>query len=125
MPVGDLAVREAVDAAVEADVLADGQVVVEREPLAHVADAALDLLGLRRHVEPGGARLAGGGREEPRQHLHRRRLTRAVRAEEAEHLASGDLERDGVDGREVAEGAREVARPDGGGIGSAFRVQSS
>ena len=39
--------REAVDAAVETDVLGDRQVLVEREALAHVADAALDGLALR------------------------------------------------------------------------------
>ena len=37
-----------VDAAVQRDVLADRQVLVEREPLAHVADVALDALGFAR-----------------------------------------------------------------------------
>ena len=42
----DLRPREAVDAAVQADVLADREVLVEREALAHVADVALDRLAL-------------------------------------------------------------------------------
>ena len=43
--------REAVDARVEVEVLAHREVVVERELLAHVADAPADLLALRRDVE--------------------------------------------------------------------------
>ena len=41
---GELRRVEAVDAAEEADVLIDGQQLVEREPLRHVADAPLDRL---------------------------------------------------------------------------------
>ena len=42
-------------------------------------------------------RLAGGRVEEPREHLQRRRLAGAVRAEEADDLAGRDLEGDVVD----------------------------
>ncbi len=42
---------EAVDAGGEFQVLGDGQVLVEREPLGHVAGLALDLFGLANDVE--------------------------------------------------------------------------
>ena len=57
---------QAVDAAEEAEVLADGEVVVEAEALAHVADAALDALRVLRDVdaedEPRRPRSARAGR---------------------------------------------------------------
>ncbi len=104
-------VGEPVDAAVERDVLAHGQVVVQREALAHVADAAPHVLGLGQHVEAGDARLPRGRGEQPDQHLDRRRLPRAVGAEEAEHLAGANVERDRVHGGEAAEAARQLRAP--------------
>ena len=44
--------RHAVDVGVEVDVLHHGQVGVEAEALAHVADLLLDRLGLADHVRP-------------------------------------------------------------------------
>jgi hypothetical protein len=46
---------KAVEGAEEAQVLADGQVDVERELLAHVSEPGLPLLGVPRHVEPAEA----------------------------------------------------------------------
>ena len=97
------------------------QVVVEREALAHVADAPLDLLGLVRHVEAEHAARARGRREQPAQHADRGRLARAVRAQEAEHLALLDRQRDVVDRDEGAERAREVDQLDGRASGSRRR----
>ena len=57
-------------------------------------------------------RLALGRRQQAGQHLHRRGLAAAVRAEEAEDLAALDREADVVDGGEVAEAAGEVVRLD-------------
>ena len=42
-------------------------------------------------------------------HLEGGRLAGAVRAEDAEHLALGDLEADAVDGRELAVSLAQVA----------------
>ena len=42
----------------------DPQVVVQAEPLRHVADAAVDLLGLPAHVHPEDAPRARGGRQQ-------------------------------------------------------------
>ena len=43
--------RHAVDAAEESDIFLDGEVVVEREFLRHVADVAADGFGLTGYVE--------------------------------------------------------------------------
>ena len=59
---------------------------------------------------PNSQRLARGRRQQAGQHLHRRGLAAAVRAEEAEDLAALDREADAVDGGEVAEAAGQVAR---------------
>ena len=79
---------------------------------------------------PNSARRALGRRQQAGQHLHRRRLAAAVRAEEAEDLAALDAKADVVDGGEVAEAAGQVLRLDGrravvtaaaGGIDAASR----
>ena len=51
--------------------------------------------------------------EQPREHPDRRRLSRAVRAEEAEDLPRAHLERDAIDRDEIAEAFREVLHDDG------------
>ena len=54
-PLGELRRAQPVDAAEERDVLVDGQQLVEREPLRHVADSALDAFGIagrRRRRRP-------------------------------------------------------------------------
>ena len=102
---------EAVDRAEEAQVLLDREVEVERELLAHVAEAPLPLLGVPGHVETAEADGRARARlEQAREHPDRRRLARAVGPEEAEDAAAGHVEADGVDGREVAEAARQPAR---------------
>ena len=50
----------------------------------------------------------GVGREHAEDDPHRRRLAGAVRAEEAEHLAAGDLEREAVERDDVAEALVET-----------------
>ena len=62
-------------------------------------EGQLEVLGypLPRRFEAGDAHAACRRDEDPRQHLHRRRLARAVRAEEAVDLAGRDLEVDAVD----------------------------
>jgi hypothetical protein len=57
--------------------------------------------------------LAIAGGQEAGQHLHRRRLAAAVRAEKAEDLAASDGEADAVDRDEGAEAAGEAAGDDG------------
>ena len=78
---------EAVDAAEEPDVLIDGQPLVEREALRHVADAPLDAFRIAADVDAADRRRAARRLEQPAQHADRRRLAGAVAAEEAEDLA--------------------------------------
>src|SRR5689334_13244130 len=104
--------REIIDATVEPDVLADGEILVERELLTHVADAALDPLALGVDIVAGDARRSRRRREEAGEYPDRGRLAGAVGAKEAEHLAGGDVEGDVIDGGEVAKATRELARFD-------------
>src|SRR6476661_6173185 len=108
----DLLRAQVVEPAVQPSVFADGEIVVEGKALAHVADLALHRLRLTDDVVPRHGRGAAAGGEEPGEHAERRRLARAVGAEEAEHLAGADVESDVIDGGEGAERPREVARHD-------------
>src|SRR5207248_2341927 len=84
--------RNLVHAGVEVQVLAHGQVFIEREPLRHVADARLDGLAFRSNIEPQHAAFAGGGRDDAAQHANRRRLAGAVWSEKGEDLTLADGE---------------------------------
>src|SRR5262245_60427395 len=79
--------RYAVDAGVEPEVLAHREVFVEAEPLGHVADPRLDLLGLGRDVVAENGALAAGRIEDPAQHPDRRGLAGAVGPEDPEDLS--------------------------------------
>ena len=104
------------------EVLARGQVRVDRELLGHVADA-----GLGRHradvdrpaVERDLAAVAG---QQPADHRDRRRLARTVRAEQAVGLALVDLEADATDGLEVAVALAQVDGREDDGAHPAGRV---
>ena len=77
-----------------ADVLIDGQQLVEREALRHVADPPLDPFGIARDVDAADRRGPGRRLQQPAQHADGRRLAGAVAAEEAEDLAARDVEAD-------------------------------
>ena len=81
---------QAVDARVEIEVLEHGQILVERELLAHVADLAADLLAVLHHVEPEHAGAPRARREQPAQDTDQRRLARAVGPEQPVYRPSGD-----------------------------------
>jgi hypothetical protein len=66
------------------------------------ADAARELDSLADRFEPGHAHLPGGRDENPRQHLHRRRLAGTVGAHVPDDRAALDFERDAVDGGDGA-----------------------
>src|SRR6185436_20942474 len=87
-----LAVRNSVDAGEELEVLPHGQVVVEGEPLGHVADALADVLRAEVAALARQPDLAAAGIEQAAQHLDGGRLAGAVRAEQAVDLAVPDLE---------------------------------
>src|SRR5262249_34481968 len=103
---------ETVDASEEADVLVDGEPLVERKPLRHVPDALLDALRIAADVDAADDRRSARRLQQSAQHANRRRLSRAVAAEESEDLASGDVERQAIDGGEIAETTREIPHDD-------------
>ena len=94
------------------EICADRQLLVEREALRHVADAQArrEVARPRRPSEQFGAPVADA--QQAGEHLHRRRLAAAVRAEKAEDLAAPDAEADVIDGVEIAEPARQPLRDD-------------
>src|SRR5436190_1490768 len=100
--------RESINAREEPDVLIDGEALVQGKALGHVADAPLDAFGVAAHVDAADGRGPARRLEQSAQHANRRRLARAVRAEEAEDLSLADVERQMIDGDEVAEAPREI-----------------
>src|SRR6185436_14763411 len=109
---GEPRAGNAVDAAEEGDVLIDGELLVEREALRHVADAPLHAFGIGADVDAahrGGARR---GPEQAAEHPDGGGLAGAVAPEKSEHLAGLHVERHVVHGDEVAEPACEVAHLD-------------
>ncbi len=87
-----------IEAPEQVDDLDHGQLRVERRRLEADADAWLERVGAVGDVEAEDDRLAAVGRPQALEDLDRRRLARAVRPEQAEDLARGDIEIDPVDG---------------------------
>src|SRR6202035_1292395 len=84
-------------------VLADGEILPEREALRHVADVALDLSGLAHDVVAQARAFAAVRGEQSAEHANRRRLAAAVGAEKAENLAAAHAERKVLDHVVLAE----------------------
>ena len=59
---------------------------------------------------PSKSTRAGVGPIEPGHEVEQRRLAGAVRADDADQLALGEIEIDGIDGGEAAEAARQPAQ---------------
>ena len=98
-----LAAREAADMGDKVEKVGGGHVRIGGRALGKVADVPLGGDRLRRDVVAANDRGAGGGREKTGDHLHRRRLAGAVRAEKTQHLALRHRKGDIVDGNERAE----------------------
>src|SRR6266849_7506820 len=93
--------RNAVDESVELEILAAGQLVVERRVLEDEADPLAHTRRVGGHVDachPGGA---GGGCEQGAENRDGRRFTGAVRPEKPEYLAMADLEVDSAHGLDL------------------------
>src|SRR5581483_3182377 len=103
-----------VHARVEAEVLVDGEVVVEREPLRHVPDGGLHALRVAAEVDAEHAPLALARLEDAAQHAQRGGLPRPVRPQEAVQLAAADEEIEVIDGDQRSEPLRQPAREDRG-----------
>ena len=106
-------IGHAIDAGDEFEILANGQIGVEAEALRHVADIALDRVGLRADVVAEAGPLAGIRREQPAQHAQRRSLAAAVRPEKAVDLALRHLQAEVVHDRAWAEALGEAVHVDG------------
>jgi hypothetical protein len=92
-----VAPRDAVQRHLQLEVVAPREQRVERGLLERCADRAPDARPLANDVVAAHPRRPGGRRQQRREHVHGRRLARAVRAEEAVDLARGDREVDPVD----------------------------
>ena len=104
--------RDAVQAAEELELLEDAHPRVQAALLGQVAPGrAREAVAL--DAAPGDP--AGVGLEHAEGDPHRRRLARAVRAEESEHLALRDLEREVVEGHDAAEALEQVIDDEGHG----------
>ena len=110
-PLADHGAGEPEVPAVDEQVLAHGQLEVERVLLRDRAEAGPDLGTVGRRVHAEHPQLAAGHRRDARDHPHRRGLARAVRPEEAERLARLDPEVDAVDRDEVAEALGQARAP--------------
>src|SRR5438874_2348498 len=111
-PVLEFLARERVEAGVELDVLAEREALVEAHLLPHVADVVADAPRPRDHVDAVHFDRARGRLEEPDQHPDRGALPRPVGPDEGEDRSGRHLDREIVDGREVAEALGEAARAD-------------
>ena len=109
---GNLLVAHAVDAGKEAYVLGNGQILVERKALRHVADVALYLFVLGADVIAHNGATAAGGLVQSGQHVHGGCLSCTVSPEEPEDFSALHRERDIVDGTERAEGLDQMAHLD-------------
>lgn len=97
----------------EFEILGDCQILVEREFLRHVADLALDLEALGQKIVAEHLAFALVRRQKPAHDADRGRLARAVRPQEPNNLALGDVHRDMVDDGLGAEALDEIADFDG------------
>ena len=108
-----LRLRHPVKGGLKPHVLARRQMRIERRLLQRRPDRLADLAPLLGDVEPAHRRPSVGGRQQGRQHQHRRRLARAVGAEEAVDLAGVDVQVDAVDrARPLLELLDEAVDPD-------------
>ena len=87
-----LGFRELVEPAEQHEILATGQVLVDRRVLPREADHRAQLLRFGDDVVARDRRASRIGLEQRRQDPDRRRLARAVRPEQSEHAALGDGE---------------------------------
>ena len=88
----------ALDFVNEIQVFVDGHVDVERGLFRKEADQLLRFVRVFENVDAADLRFARGGRQIAGEDVHRGRLARAVRSEEAHDLALADLEADVVNG---------------------------
>ena len=105
-----LGARDALQAALQAHVLAAGEHRVQRDVLQRDADRGAHLRALLRDVVARDGGACRRRRQQRREDLDRRRLARAVGPEEAVDLAGRDVQVDAVDGADAALELADEAR---------------
>jgi hypothetical protein len=108
---------EVEQARVQRELLARGQLRIERRLLEHDADLPAHRGALAHDVAAEQRDLARARREQRREHAHRRRLARAVRAEQAEADPARHVEVDARERRGLAVALLEAAHTDRGVCG--------
>ena len=88
---------DTVHVGIEVQVLQNAQVLVQPEPLRHVADAFLDLLGVGGHIDIQDLQLARVGRHQPRRQPNERRLARTIGPNQGREHPRTDLQGDGIE----------------------------
>ena len=108
-----LALRHAVEVGEDEEVLLDGERHVEVVELGDDAHLGAGLLRVVGQPVAEDLELALVGDDLGGERLHRRRLPRAVRAEQADARPEGDVEVEAVDRGQRAEALDHAAEPDG------------
>ena len=101
--------RHAVQARGEHKVIIDVHVAVQWRRFRQVADAGLGPVRFAREVEAADFNAAGMRQQHSGEHLQRGALACTVVAEQAEHFAAAQFQRDVVDDAALAEAANEIA----------------
>jgi hypothetical protein len=97
----------------EAQVLARSDVLVDRGVLAREPDRRAYLLAVLGHVAPEHERAPAIGLDQRGEDADGGGLAGAVRAQDAEHRAGGNVERDALQGFDGAEALAEILGDDG------------
>ena len=111
---GNLLALDSEEASEDEQVLANGELLVERLLLMHHAELPTNARTILVWIAPKNLKGPGGTRRDASDHAHRGGLPRAVRSEEAEELAVANVKVDGVHGRPLPEGLRQTSGADQG-----------
>ena len=109
---GAAGVGHAIEPGDEFQILAHRQILVQRKALRHVADLALDLVGVAADIVAQTRSLAAVGRQQAAQHADGGGLAAAVRPEKAVDLAALDLHREVMHHLAAAERFGQAANVD-------------
>jgi hypothetical protein len=101
-PMLHLGARLIIEASHEAQEFCARELLVNEGAVGNEAELHLRAHGIARQVHAGNRDAPAGGTQDAGDHAQRRRLSGAVRTEEAKQLAARHLERDPVDGREAS-----------------------
>jgi hypothetical protein len=110
---GAACIGQAIEPRDELQILPHREILIEAEALRHVADLALDLVGVAANVEAEAGPLAGVGRQQAAEHADGRGLAASVRAEEAIDRAALDLHREVMHDLAAAKRLRQAGDIDG------------